>query len=126
MVLSDLNARDFADFEPSENIRKIDLTLDEGSTIEQTLSVLKKWRKLSHLTLVSWFEPSVPRFDVLCDFIMGMKHLTYLHLTPNLGGQNCGQLKSLREKVTEFALANRPNFKFETYSFVDEIMKEIN
>jgi hypothetical protein len=60
MFLSDLNARDFADFEPSENIRKIDLRLSRGLPVEQILPALKKWRQLRHLTLSNRMEPSAP------------------------------------------------------------------
>jgi hypothetical protein len=116
MLLSDLNARDFADFEPSENIRKIDLRSSRGLPVEQILPSLKKWRQLRHLTLSIWMEPFALRFDVLCDFIMGMEHLIYLRLIiPSYNGHNCGELKSLREKVTEFTSSSRPNFKFVTY-----------
>ncbi len=42
MFLSDLDVRDFANFEPSENIREIVLSLTEGTSVEQILPALKK------------------------------------------------------------------------------------
>lgn len=47
MFLSDLNARDFANFEPSENIREIVLFLTEDTSVEQILPALRKWRHVA-------------------------------------------------------------------------------
>ena len=111
MSLFHPNILDFVDFEPAENVRKIQLHL-WGSSIKQILQTLKKWRQLHHLTIMDFYKQSRPRFKVLCDFIMDMKHLTHLHLTLNSAGSNYDKLKSLQEKVTKFALTNRPNLKF--------------
>ena len=106
MFLSDLNARDFSNFEPSENIREIVLFLTEDTSVEQILPALKKWRQLPHLTLYSWKKPPTPRLDALCDFIMGMKHLTYLHIGPSFTGHNRDEVELLQEKVTKFSRAS--------------------
>jgi hypothetical protein len=105
-----LTARDFSDLEPSENMREIILSFTGDLSVEKILPALKKWRQLRHLTLFDW-KPDAPRFDVLCDFIMGMKHLIYLRIALSSTRRNRGELESLREKVTEFAASNRPNLK---------------
>jgi hypothetical protein len=107
-----VTVQDIADFKFAENITDITLTWVMGPSIEDVLPVLKKWRHLRQLTLQSGL--SVPRFEVLCDFIVQMKHLTYLNLIPNVKYSNRSQLESLREKVTQFTLTNRPHFKFDT------------
>ena len=124
MFASFVNVQDIADFKPAENITEIKLIWEEGPSIEEVLPILKRWRHLRQLTLQS--GPSVPQFEVLCDFIMEMKHLTYLNFIPNVMYRNCGQLESLGEKVTQFALTNRPNFKFDTCDISQSHLKLIS
>ena len=121
---SNVTLQFIADVKPPENITDITLTWERGPSIEEALPVLKKWRHLRQLTLQS--GPSVPQFEVLCDFIMEMKHLTYLNFIPNVMYRNCGQLESLGEKVTQFALTNRPNFKIETCDISQSHLKLIS
>jgi hypothetical protein len=104
--------QDINDFKPAENITDITLTWEEGPSIEEVLPVLKGWQHLRQLTLQS--GPSVPRLEVLCDFIKKMKCLTYLNIIPNVKDHNCDQFESMHEKVRQFALTNRPDFKFDT------------
>jgi len=61
-----------------------------------------------------WEGLSVPPFDVMYDFIMGMRHLTFLHFIPSYNRHNRDQVHSLCDKVNEFALLCRPYFGFET------------
>ena len=112
MFASYVTVQDIADFKPAENITEIKLIWEEGPSIEEVLPILKRWRHLRQLTLQS--GPSVPQFEMLYDFIVGMKYLTYLNFIPGLKDSDRSQLESLREKVTKFALTNRPDFKFDT------------
>ena len=82
MFASYVTVQDIADFKPAENITEIKLIWEEGPSIEEVLPILKRWRHLRQLTLQS--GPSVPQFEMLCDFIMGMKYLTYVNFIPGL------------------------------------------
>jgi len=112
VLASYVTVQDIADFKPAENIREIKLIGEEGPSIEEVLPIFKRWPHLRQLALQS--GPSVPQFEVLRDFIMGMKDLSYLSCIPSLEDSDRSQLESLREKVTKFASTNRPDFKFDT------------
>jgi len=107
-----VSVQDIADFKPAENIREIKLIGEEGPSVEEVLPIFKRWPHLRQLALQ--IGPSVPQFEVLRDFIMEMKDLTYLSCIPSLEDSDRSQLESLREKVTKFASTNRPDFKFDT------------
>jgi hypothetical protein len=92
----------------AENVKEVKLGWDKGPSIEQVLPVLAKWRHLRKLTFLL-DERHYPSSEVLCDFIMGMKHLRYLNL---LSGSN-PQVKPLIDKINEFVLPRRPNFELE-------------
>ena len=98
--------------EPAEHATEVHLRWKKGPSIEEMLLTLKKWQHLRRLTLRRWYERSVPPF-VLCDFIMGMEHLTYLHLVPIYNRCNCDQLETLHDQVDNLVLPHRPNFKFD-------------
>ena len=108
--------QDFVELEPADNIKEMHVSWWEGPSIEEVLPILKRWRHLCRLSLrvPGWEELSDPPFDVLYDFIMGMRHLTHLHFIPSYNRPNCGQVNSLRDNVNVFVLPRRPNFKFET------------
>ncbi len=55
----------------------------------------------------------IPRFELLRDFVMTMKHLSHLHIVPSYDRSNYGQLEILRDKINELILPQRPNFKFD-------------
>jgi len=82
------------------------LDMEEGPFIEEVLPALAKCRHLRNLTL-RVDERDIPSSEVWCDFIIGMKHLTYLRLFPN------PHLKPLRDRVNEFVLLRRSNFDFD-------------
>jgi len=62
------------------------------------------------LTLISRGERCVLQLKVLCDFILGMKHLTYLEII-----LNCVQPEGLRDKIHEKVVPRRPNFEFTVF-----------
>ena len=107
---------DLAELEPAENMTDVTLIWWSGPSIEEVLSVLKRWHQLHRLTLNNQ-DKSVPQLELLGDFIMEMKHLSYLHIPPHFDpfslDSNRGQLEILRDKVNEMILPRRPNFKFD-------------
>ena len=66
------------------------LCWDEGRSMTRVLPVLKRWRHLR-------------RFRI--------QHLSHLLIVPNCNHSNHGQLEILRDKLNEFILPQRPNFK---------------
>jgi len=92
------------------------------------LMVLKTCTHLHRLTLetrISLFDPpESPTLEEFCDFIMEMKHLTLLHIIGDYHGSYklirirkyedyiCLHFKSEVDKVKEFVLPRRSNFKF--------------
>jgi hypothetical protein len=112
MNVTYLILRDLAELEPAENVTDITLNWDKGPSMKEVLPVLKRWRHLGRLKLEGLYctELSDLPFEVLSDFIMEMKRLSYLHIAPEYG--HGGQLEILRDKVNEFILPRRPNFKF--------------
>ena len=98
------NLKDVTDL-AAENMKEVELGWEKGPSIAQVLPVLAKWRQLRKLTLFL-DERHHPSSEVFCDFIMGMKNLTYLSLYPD----SSLKLKPLRDKINEFVLPRRPNF----------------
>jgi hypothetical protein len=86
----------------AENIKNIHW--DIGPSIED-LPVLAKCRRLRKLALFLDGR-DFPSSEVLCDFIMRMKHLRHLRLVHNSNLE----VNSLRDKINEFVLPRRPNF----------------
>ena len=113
---------DLAELEPAENMTDVTLIWWSGPSIEEVLSVLKRWHQLHRLTLNNQ-DKSVPQLELLGDFIMEMKHLSYLHIPPHFDpfslDSNRGQLEILRDKVNEMILPRRPNFKFDISHYVE-------
>jgi hypothetical protein len=113
--------RDLAELEPAENMTDVTLGWGEGPTIEDVIPILKRWRQLRRLMFSDGFETerSVRPIEVLSDFIMAMKNLSYLHIAPYYDASNYGQLEILRDKVNQFILPHRPNFKFDIAPLLD-------
>jgi len=101
---------DFAEFNAT-NVKEIRLVLNKGRSMEEVLVVLEKCRQLRKVELLIG-KKLVPTYEVLCYFIMAMNHLEYLDLSLHCNRQ----LKLLRDKIHEFILPSRPNFKFDVGS----------
>ena len=112
---------DLAKLEPAENMTDVTLCWMNDSSIEQVLSVLKRWQHVNRLALVNNLKNgiSVPPLEVLSDFIIGMKHLSHLRIVPHYDDANYGQLEILSDQVNEFILPRRPNFKFDISPILD-------
>ena len=108
----DLFLGDLTELEPAETTTDLALFWETGPSIEEVLSVLKRWHQLHRLTLSNQ-DKSVPQLELLGDFVMGMKHLSHLHIGPDYDDANYGQLEMLRGKVNEMILPRRPNFNFD-------------
>jgi hypothetical protein len=102
--------------EPAETMTDMTLCWETCPYISYIESLyflfLMRWRHLNRLSLIGLVtaKGSYPPFEVLRDFIMEMEHLSYLHIVSHY--DNNGQLEMLRDKVNEWILPRRPNFKF--------------
>ncbi len=103
--------KELAELEPSENTTEVHLSWERDAEIDEVLSILKSWQHLHRLTLRSGYS-LIPSFQVVHDFIMEMKHLTYFHITLRYSDCNCDQLEILRIQVNQSILPRRPNFVF--------------
>jgi hypothetical protein len=110
-----LNEEELAELELAENITDVDLCWHGGPKIEYVLPFLKRWRHLCRLTLTFtdlYEDACFPPVEVLSDFIIGMKHLSYFHIVPDIECSKA-RLEVLRGKVNELILPLRPNFEFD-------------
>ena len=78
----------FLELESAENMTQGHLRRIVATSVEQVLRILSRWRHLRRLTLSRWSDRSVPPLQELGDFLMAMKHLTYLHLVLTAEGSN--------------------------------------
>ncbi len=108
---SDITLPALAELEHYENLKEAHLHWLYGPSVKEALAMLQRSANLRRLTLAKGEEPSLPSSEELCDFIMKLKHLTFLHI-PNGDIPNCGHFKSLVNEVKAFVLPLRPNFKF--------------
>jgi hypothetical protein len=107
----DITLPALAALEHNENLKEAHLHWLDGPSVKEVLVMLQRCPNLCRLTLSKWKEPSLPSSEELCDFIMELKHLTFLHIF-NGDIPNCGHFKSLVDEVKAFVLPRRPNFKF--------------
>jgi hypothetical protein len=75
---------DLAELERYENLKEAHLRWLDGPLVKKTLQILKRCTNLHRLTLGStsakWIQLFLPPCEKLCDFIMELKHLTFLHI----------------------------------------------
>jgi len=102
---------DLADLEHNKNITEVYLRWGDDPSVKQVLPMLKGCTQLRQLTLKSGANPPFPTSKDVCDFIMELKKLTFLHII-YFHTNNCGHYKSLVDEVKAFILPRRPNFKF--------------
>ena len=113
MDVTHLTLSDLAELKPADNVTDITLSWRNGPSIEKVLRAIKRWRHLCRLTFTDQLpQKCIPPLEVLSHFIMGMKHLSYLHIVPECDDSDSGQLETLRDKVNQLILPKRPNFKF--------------
>jgi hypothetical protein len=80
----------------------------------EALSLLKRCTNLRRVTLKRSFRYflSFRTCQVICDFIMELKQLTFLHIIHRDDDYGCDFSKSLVNRVKAFVLPPRPNFEF--------------
>ena len=105
-----MDLEDFAELEPAERTTEVHLSWGSGPSIEEVLPVIKRWRHLRRLTL---HPRDFPRFEVVCGFIMKLKHLIYFHFIPDSINCSRDRWETLRDKVNQIVLPQRPNFEFD-------------
>jgi len=103
--------RYLADLEEKKNITEVHLHWVEGPSVKEVLPMLKRCTNLHLLTLTRVTNPCFPPLEELCDFIMELKQLTFLHLI-YYHILDCEHFKPEVDEVKEFVLHHRPNFKF--------------
>jgi hypothetical protein len=102
--------RDLAHLEHYENLKEVHLRwLDDP--VKEALPMLRRCTNLRRITLESDTQLPFPTAGELCDFIMGMKHLTFLHII-YFRIPRCDHFKSLVDDVKALVLLRRPNFAF--------------
>ena len=107
-----ITERDLAELEHYENLKEAHLQWVKDPE-KQTLPLLQRCTNLRRLTLAKWEETSFPSSEELCDFIMELKHLTFLHINYQIQNESyCDHFKSLVDEVKAFVLPRRPSFKF--------------
>jgi hypothetical protein len=109
-VSATITLQDLAELEHYENLKEAHLRwLDDPVT--EVLPILKRCTELRRLTLESMTKLPFPTSKELCDFIMQLEHLKFLHIIfwPK---PYCNHFKSLVDKVKAFLLHRRPNFEF--------------
>jgi hypothetical protein len=112
-VKSIINLQDLAELEHYGNLKEVHLSwLDDP--VAEALPMLKRCTHLRRLTLKSLYRRRFPSTEELCDFIMELKHLTFLHLTYDYYDyyRKCYHFKTVVDGVRDFVLFCRPNFKF--------------
>ena len=111
VYLDQLTLTDLAKWQPAENLTDITLFWSNGPFFKEVIPVFKRWGQLRRLTLQNHQNISGRPLELLGDFIMAMKHLSHLHLVIRYDYSNDGPLEILRDKLNEFILPQRPNFK---------------
>jgi hypothetical protein len=105
-----ITLQDLAELERHKNLKEVHLCWLNDS-MEEAFKMLKGCTHLHRLTLKKWEKLHSLSPQDLRDFIMELKHLTFLHII-YFDDYNCDHFKSLVEEVKAFVLPRRPNFKF--------------
>jgi hypothetical protein len=107
-----MNLRDLAELEYYENLKEAHLHWSYDISVKEALPILKRCVNLRRSTLKKR-KPDIglPPSEEIYDFIMEMKHLTFLHIIFGYN-PNCGHFESLVDQVKAFVLPRCPNFKF--------------
>jgi hypothetical protein len=106
---------DLTELEHHDNLKQVHLHCFDGPCVKDVLLMLKSCTHLRQLTLETriylYYPPLFATLEELCDFIMGMKHLTLLHIICR-DSPYCDHFKSEVDGIKDFVLPLRPNFKF--------------
>jgi hypothetical protein len=105
-----ITLRDLAELKHYGNLKEVHLRWLPGS-VNEVLPMLKRCANLRRLTLRSVNRRPIPSSEELRDFIMELKHLTFLHII-YFYISNCKHFKSEVDAVKAFILPHRRSFKF--------------
>jgi hypothetical protein len=105
-----ISLKDLAELEHYENLKEAHLRRSLMH-VKEVLPMLKRCTQLRRLTLASEKRRPFPSSEELRDFIMEMKHLTFLQFVC-LGNYYCDHFKAEVDGVRDLVLPHRPNFKF--------------
>jgi hypothetical protein len=107
--------RDLAELEHYKNLKEVHLRCLAGHGLKDVLLKLRRCAHLRRFTLETrislCYPPLFPTLEELCDFIMEVEHLTFLHFICR-NTFDCKHFKSVVDAVKDFVLPLRPNFKF--------------
>jgi hypothetical protein len=118
----EISLGDLAELEHYENLKEAHLRWLRYP-VDEVLPMLKRCTNLRRLTLGIVKRRPFPSSEEFCDFIMEMKHLTFLHIIYYQSYQDhCNHFESEVDCVRDLVLPHRPNFKF--YVSCCEIFKE--
>ena len=104
--LKEVHLRDF--FDPMQAYLRFS---SDHAVKKAPFPMLKRCTHLRRLTLATLKTLPFPSSEDLCDFIMELNQLTYLHIIYD-HRWTCDHFKSLVDEVEAFVLPRRPNFKF--------------
>jgi hypothetical protein len=106
-----------ADLGHNENITEVHLRWLVGPSVKKVLQMLKRCTNLRRLSLeTETFFPQIdlslfPPLEELCNFIMELKHLTFLKIIYH-DDPPCDHFESLVGEVKAFVLLHRLKFQF--------------
>jgi len=110
-VTSSITLRDLAHLEHYGNLGEAHLRWFYDISVKEAFSMLKRCTHLRRITLESGTKLPFPTAGELCEFMMEMKHLTFLHIIYRDNFQ-CNHFKSEVDQVKALVLPRRPNFEF--------------
>ena len=105
-----ITLRDLAELEHSKNMNQVHLCWTDSPSLTQVLPILKRCTNLRRITLNGGTRLPFPSSEELCEFIMNLKHLTFLHII--YGNSTCNHFKSEVDQVKALVFPRRPNFTF--------------
>ena len=105
-----ITLRDLAELEHRKNMNQVRLCWTDSPSLTQVLPILKRCTNLRRITLNGGTRLPFPSSEELCEFIMNLKHLTFLHII--YGNSTCNHFKSEVDQVKALVFPRRPNFTF--------------
>jgi hypothetical protein len=106
-----ITLQDLVELEHYTNLKEAHLRWLHVYSVKEALKILRRCTNLRRITLADWKNPIFPLLEELCDFIMELKDLTFLHIIYH-ENFNCDHFKSLVDQVKTYVLPLRPNFQF--------------
>jgi hypothetical protein len=109
-----ITLQNLAELEHYGHLKEVYLRWVEDFSVKEALAILRRCTNLRRLFLErpkAKERLTFPTSEDLRDFIMELKHLTFLHII-SCEIPPCNHYKSEVDGVKAFVLPRRPNFKF--------------